>query len=431
MFLNTSNWVLLAPLAVVLYVGIRLGQGRNDIGNRSRSMAVIEGVIATIFVFGVIAVGVRMSWVTLAWCVVAGVACAVLRVKLRQLERMVLTESLVGVDTDESRGQVLREFAEESGGIGRAARRIVADLRKGVGVIDAMDRRRLVVGLYGRIRIRLIGLYGSRARDGQWESGEQPGRTTVWTLASVGAEVERITGRLFLVCPLLIILPLLHYFAVVGVPTFNSLSIEMSASGRNGPTSYFTWIDWYSSVIGVSVSGWVWVLAVEIALGLAFLILGTLWLFPGLGSQLGGRFLMAGYHRVACLLALSEILRHERDLGDALRRVPEVTRLKYLGVYFRRSADLLDAGQDVATALVRCRVLRPKEGARLRGLQDLTHIAWAIQKVGQQRAESMVRRLSIAVQAVVVTVVLVTGVIVGTLATGMFRLLVDMVESVM
>ncbi|RMF39064.1 MAG: hypothetical protein D6753_14675 [Planctomycetota bacterium] len=424
MFPYTSNWVLLAPLAVAIYIAMRLAQGRSDTGNRTAAVAAMEGVVASALVLALAAVGVRASGVMIGWIVVVGVCLVILSAKLRQLRRLVLMESLLGIDDDAARGRILRDFAEEAGWLGRVARRIANDLRKGTSLIDAMERNRVAVGLYGRLRLRLIGLYGKQAPDQSPEVGQRVGEDSEWTLASVGAEVERITGRLSILVPVVGFVWVMHaVFTLFVMNVFLPILNQMGLESRK----YFGWVEWYPLKDMTTPSQ---VAAAGIALSLIGVVLlgAAIWVFPGLLKLLGGRYLLSGYHRLACLLVLSETLRYERDLVAALNRVPEITRLRYLGVYFRRAAELIDGGHDVADALTRARVLKPGEAQSLQQSQSPASMAWAIGRIAQRRAERLVQRLNVLVQIVIVAATGACAVVAGLLAVAIFRALADWIH---
>ena len=83
----TSNWFVFFPLAFSLFVAIRLAEGSVDRRQTQLGQLAVRGLIGLLFLFAVLAVGLRASPLGLAWIGLLAVFAVVIAVKNRRLKR--------------------------------------------------------------------------------------------------------------------------------------------------------------------------------------------------------------------------------------------------------------------------------------------------------------------------------------------------------
>ncbi|MEO8268850.1 MAG: hypothetical protein ABI557_03960 [Aureliella sp.] len=432
----TSNWVIYFPLAVALFIALRLAEGSRDSGQRSLSLNFVRLLILNLFVFAFLGVGLRGNplgfiWLFLSFCLVM-----VLLWKRRRLERSaVLLTAMQAHDASQQMTVSESFWSENDGWLRRAAAGLRSDLVAGDSWHQSLETRKVALGIYEKLSLRLVAAYGP-----QTLAADAPNPSSAAQLSKqanlsrqdldmrtpfmVEAEIERLMGRMLLfVWVFLGMLPLAITLVFV-LPTIFRMLEEF---GQTAPPA----LQILGSVpASASVSTWVWLFAAML-IGFALFLLATLalWVFPQ-GLQLYPlRWLCGDYYQNAGFLALAHAIEHEPDLIAACRATSRLLPVKSVAHLYELAAHGLSAGYRPHEAFRNAGLLDRREAETCQLGLDGRKPGWCLQQLASWKIQRMLRRYSLLVQLLLVVFTLLLACVVGLVAVGLFQTLTDMVLS--
>ncbi len=466
----TSNWFIFFPLACSLFVALRLAEGSADLGGRSFGISFLRLVIATLFTFAVLAIGLRGNPLGVVWLFLAGFFAFILFWKHRRLERSSLLLTALQADDEAKQFSVSESFwFENRGWLRRVSNALRRDLGQGKTWWQALEERGAARGVYERLAVRLAAVYGQptptsatlveqrhlseRQGASRRFSREVPAASALPLTNQVNqqvpafsnrsaavqlfkrngsgdllkpleieAEVERLLGRLSIFAWVVVFLPLAMLAANIIFPSFQYL---FSTFGRPLPSVMSTIVDVCYSATNF---GWGAVLYV-LPLGLAAIILlaAVVWFFPQLLTTWPLRWLCRDYHRTAGFTAFAYALEHEPDLLSACQATSRLIALPRESTTYALAAHYLQAGQTPREAFLHAHLINRREFQAFGSGFDQRDPRWSLQQLANWKMLRMLRRYWIFVQWVVVAITLILAAIVGTLAVAMFQMLAEII----
>lgn len=430
----TSNWLIFFPLAVTLFVALRLAEGSRDSGQRSLSLNFVRLLILSLFVFAFFGVGLRSNPLGFIWLFLSCCLVIVLFWKRRRLERSaVLLTAMQAHDASQQMTVSESFWSENSGWLRRAAAGLRGDLLLGNSWHQSLEKRKVARGIYEKLALRLAAAYGPQtlAIDASSTSSraqviKQPTRSPpdldMRTPFMVEAEAERLMGRLLLFVWVFVgMFPLAAFLAFV-LPTIFKMLEEF---GQTTPPALLI----VGSIpAGSSMSVWGW-LAVTMLIGLAGFLLSALalWLFPQWLQRFPLRWLCSDYYQNAGFLALAHAIEHEPDLLNACRATTRLVPLESVAHLYELAAHGLASGYRPHEAFRNAGLLDPREAKICQLGLDGREPAWCLRQLASWKLQRMLRRYSLLVQLLVVLFTLLLACVVGLVAVGLFQTLSNMI----
>ncbi|MCC7337983.1 MAG: hypothetical protein IT422_23075 [Pirellulaceae bacterium] len=430
----TSNWFLFFPLAVTLFVALRLAEGSRDSGQRSLSLNFVRLLILSLFVFAFLGVGLRSNPLGLIWLFLCSCLVTVLFRKHRRLERSaVLLTALQALDASQQMTVSESFWSENRGWIRRTAGGLRSDLLLGNSWHQSLEKRKVARGVYEKLALRLAATYGpqNQATDAASPTNDvqasKPASDSLPNLDMrtpfmVEAEAERLMGRLLLFVWVFIgMAPLVVVLAFV-LPTIFKMLEEF---GQPIPAA----MQLLGSIpAGSSISLWGW-LAVATLIVFALFLLGAcvLWLFPQWLQRFPLRWLCGDYYKNVGFLALAHAVEREPDLIAACRATTRLVPLKSVAHRYELAAHGLAAGRRPHEAFRNAGLLDRREAETCQLGLDGREPAWCLQQLANWKLQRMLRRYSLLVQLLVVLFTLLLACVVGLVAVGLFQTLAQMV----
>ncbi len=418
----TSNWFIFYPLAFSLFVALRMAEGSADLGGRSFGISFLRLIIATMFAFAILAIGLRGNPLGMVWLLLAGFFSFILYWKHRRLERSSLLLTALQADNEAKQLSVCESFwYENRGWLRRVSKVLRKDLGQGKSWWRALEERRAARGIYERLTVRLADQYGRPTTTAPTRIKRQGSEELLKPLQIEG-EVEQLLGRLSIFAWVVVFMPLTVLAANFIFPTFSSIFSEFGA-----PLPSVA-----ATIIEVSYSaanfGWGAVLY-ALPLGLAAIILfaASVWFFPPLLQLWPLRWLCRDYQRTAGITAFAYALEHEPNLLSACQATARLIAIPHQSTSYALAAHYLQAGQAPRDAFLQAGLINRREFQAFGGGFDWHDPSWSLQQLANWKMQRMLRRYSIIVQWAVVAITLILAFIVGTLAVGMFQMLAQIV----
>ncbi len=430
----TSNWFLFFPLAVTLFVALRLAEGSRDSGQRSLSLNFVRLLILSLFVFAFLGVGLRSNPLGLIWLFLCSCLVTVLFRKHRRLERSaVLLTALQALDASQQMTVSESFWSENRGWIRRTAGGLRSDLLLGNSWHQSLEKRKVARGVYEKLALRLAATYGpqTQAADAASLSNDvqvskqatrPPPDLDMRTPFMVEAEAERLMSRLLLFVWVLTGMAPLSVLLVYVLPTIFQMLEEF---GQTVPPV----MQILRSISdGSSMSTWGW-LAVAMTIGFALFLLGVLvlWLFPQWLQRFPLRWLCNDYYQNVGFLALAHAIEYEPDLIAACRATTRLVPLKSVARLYELAAHGLTAGYRPHAAFRNAGLLGNREAETCQLGLDGREPAWCLQQLASWKLQRMLRRYSLLVQLLVVLFTLLLACVVGLVAIALFQTLAQMV----
>lgn len=419
MVLFTSNWLVLLPIAISLFVAMRLAQGSADQGRDSWFVLVLRSLIALLLLFAMLSFGLRGNIVSTVWIGLVIVFGFVLFWKSRRLERAAVLQAILSASGPEQQVFVLTHLrAENQGWVHRVAGRLRRDLGLGLRLDHALERQGVALGVYEKIAVRLRAAYGIDARS-------QGGKSNIEAAIApheVEAEGERLLGRLVIFSWTIVIAPIIALIMTFIVPTFKEMFEEFGLQLPAATRVMIATGD-FSTRFGL-----VYLFALlPLVLSVAVVLLFSVWLFPSLLKLPLFRWACRDYHRTAGFHALTYTLDREATLPNALRAAAELVPISHVSERFSVTAGYLDDGMSLGDALLKTGLLSKKEREALGSGIDRHNPTWGLRQLSSWKTQRMLERYSIIVQIAIVVVTLLIAVVVGTVALGLLSALIEMI----
>lgn len=404
-----SNWLLLYPIAFSLFVAMQLSEATADGRKVSIGVQALRSTIFVLFMFALIAVGCRTSFLSVVWAVMFGVMAIVLIIKQSRLNRAAVTMTILGCRDLPQIHRAAAFFAEEHGGfLGRRLRKFQYQLGNGIPWSRALEIAGFSKGSYERLATRLAARFGPSANTSR--DLNAPIRIEI--------EMERLLSRLSLLVWILFFGPIFALYQMVVVPTLLRMMQEFESevpSALVAMSSFesFGWLFGFLAFFAI------------VFFGFALL----LWMFPWLTSKMPFRLFCGAYYRCLGFVALSRVSEHTADLTDACRQTAEIVPLRHIAVQFRTAVACLERGQSPADSFSTARLVRGSRLGDFSSILDTTGVAWATSQLATVEVERMLYRYSLVIQFLVVTFTLIFAVLVGLIAVGMLQALSSMILS--
>ncbi|MCA9131617.1 MAG: type II secretion system F family protein [Planctomycetales bacterium] len=423
-----ANWFVLFPTALCLLVALRLAEGKADRRGQGLGTLAVRALIAMLFTFSVLAVGLRSSPLSIPWLLLMTVFAGIVWRKNRRLEQAAMLYTALGVKEPSNQAWLADSFYRENRGWVRSrAAALGRELARGQSWWTALERQGIAQGLYDKLAVRLTARYG----EPQAVQPEAIGDAEVLAPLQIEAEAERLLGRLFFFSWALLLFPILGVFLAVVVPTLDQLSRESglqlppllraSLAVRDSATT-FGWSNNLLSLITLLLI----TLGILAAIGLGL----ALWLYPRLLQRRPLRWLCRDYYRNLGFTALARALEHEPDLLRACQATAELVPLPHLSVRYTAAAQRLSQGATPREALRKSGLLSRREFQVMALGFDNSNPAWSLKQLGTWKTARMLSRYSLLVQLAVVVLTLLLGAIVGGLAIGTVQTLCNLILAI-
>jgi len=404
-----SNWLLLYPVAFSLYVAMQLSEATSDGRKVSVGVQVVRSTIFVLFMFALLAIGCRTSFLSFVWAVLFGIMGIVLLIKQSKLNRAAVTMTVLGCRDVPQVHRVAAFFAEEHGGLlGRKLRQLRLQLGRGTPWSHALEVTGFCNGSYERLATRLAARFGPSPSSS--EDLNAPIRVEI--------EMERLLSRLSMLVWILFFGPIFALYQAVVVPTLFRMLQEFDVVTPPA----------LDAIRSFNSLGWLFSCAALFAIfffGCALL----LWMVPRLTSQMPFRLFCGAYYRCLGFVALSRVSEHTVDLTEACRQTAEIVPVKHIAAQFRTAVTCLERGQSPANAFAAARLVRGNRLGDFSSILDTTGVAWATNQLATVEVERMLYRYSLVIQFLVVVFTLIFAVLVGLVAVGMFQALASMIQS--
>lgn len=417
-----SNWFMLFPVAFSLFVGLRLAECSVDRGQPTLGVLTIRVMIALLFAFSLLAVGLRASALSLTWMVLLALFAFVIFWKNRRLERSAMLYTALGTVEPADQAAVAEFFRRENRGwVRRKATRLGRSLATGLSWWLALETLGIAKGVYERLAVRLQQQYGPQATKELQVGFHRMRSQEMLAPLQIEAEAERLLGRLLIFSWVVFLVPLVSMMMMFILPTFKEMFEEF---GLELPPVMLAVI-----AVADGVGGWG---AVVFGL-LSLLILLTaglgllLWIFPQWMQLPGLRWLGRDYYRNVGYAAFARSLEQHPDLIQACVATENLVCIANVSQNYAHAAQLLRGGMSPSDAFVGARILSRRETQQL-GLDDRDP-SWGLQQMANWKATRMLARYSAVVQSLVVGLTLLLALIVGAVAVGFIQSLSTMIWS--
>ncbi len=418
----SSNWIVFFPIAFSLFVAMRLAGGRVDDGRQSIGLLAARSLVFMLFAFSLLAAGLRVSLMSLIWCVFVAALVVVLHLKNRKLERSAVLMTALSTDDLPQRQLLTRALANENTGwAGRKGAALVRDLARGADWGTALEYRGIAKGVYEKLAVRLDKRYGKH-QPGQ---AERNGPEAVEPM-QIEAEAERTIGRLMMFSWCVVVVPVVALIMTFIVPTFEEMFEEF---GLDLPTTMSLVISVSDVVTSFGVVSLLGLSVIQVGL---FLCIGTcalLWLFPRLTLVPPIRWLCRDYYRNVGFAALSHAIGQERDLIDACRATAELVPVTHISDRYRTASELLIGGATPVGAFVSAGLLSGREAQAVGTCFESRDLAWGLKQLASWKVAGMLRWYASVVQVLVVSLTLLVAVVVGALSIGVIQTLSEMISA--
>ncbi len=404
-----SNWLLLYPVAFSLYVAMQLSEATADGRKVSVGVQVVRSTIFILFMFALLAVGCRTSFLSTTWAVMLCVLGTVLLIKQSRLNRAAVTMTVLGCRDLTQIHRAAAFFAEEHGGrLGKRLHQFRLQLGQGVSWSHALEMAGFCKGSYERLATRLAARFGPSPNTSQ----------DLTAPIRVEIEMERLLSRLSMLVWILFFGPIFVLYHIIVVPTLFKMLAEF---GVQIPPAL-------QAIRSINSFGWLFALMALVAI-VFFAFAFFLWLFPRMTSRMPFRLFCGAYYRCLGFVALSRVAEHTADLTDACRQTAEIVPVGYIATQFRTAVTCLERGQSAADAFATARLVRTNRLGDFSSILDTAGLAWATSQLASVEVERMLYRYSLVIQFLVVVFTLLFAMLVGLVAVGMFQALSSMIQA--
>ena len=419
MFFQTSNCLILVPIALSLFVAVRLSLGSVDDAKRSWMLNAVQGSIVLMLLIGVFALGVRAHRTAVAWPVLLAIAGFIVLWKRRRLERDAMLQMALQADGLEKQQALATYLAEHNvGWLRRRARELQEDLAAGVSWFMALEMRGVAQGVFERLALRMQHLFGKQKE-------EKTAPSHALSPMHVEMEAERLFGRMMVLFWFVKVGPVLGLMAWFILPTFvemfDEFGIEMTRSMQ-----LLVWLsDLLASYFGVAIFLFVWWILMFSGIALA------IWLFPAVLQMPVFRWLTGRYYYGAGFVALSRALMEEKKLPEAFDCCGRLVPVGFVAAKFRQTAERLRSGEELAAALQRSGAVPKREmelfTGNVVGVDLARDPVWGLRQLAAWKVERMLALYSLVVQFCVFLVTILTGLAIGFFGLAVISSLAELI----
>ncbi len=423
----TSNWFIFFPLAFSFFISLRLAQGSGDLGQSSFGANVVRILIAVLFVFSGLAVGLRASIFGFVWLILLSFFGGLLYWKNRRQERSALLLAALRASTPALQLALAESFwSENRGWLRRRAMSLRHDILSGVGWATTLERHKIAHSVYECLAVRLVSKYGPSSQFTARSSPESSRRQLegeLLTPLQMEAEVERLLGRLFIFSWIVIVFPLIAMIMMFIVPTFKQIFEEFGIS-LPPVMAFVVLVADATSQFGSLIA----LILTPLLIAMAGLVV-LLWFFPKALQRYPFRWLCSDYYRNAGFAALSHTVERESNLALACGAASRLLDIEDISRQYQQAADLLSSGLKPQDAFLRSNILSQKELTAFQIGFDHRDPRWCLQQLANWKIARMFERYSMLVQFAIVVLTLIMAAVIGSVAVGVIQVLSTMVTS--
>lgn len=417
MIVFSSNILLLFPVAMSLFVVLKIAQGAKDSQGTSFAEYLVRGLLIAMFLFSTFAVGFRTNVLAIAWSLLVVGLLFVLYWKNRRLRRSAVLLTSMNADDLAERQFVADAFVNEShGSTRRRAKRLRRNLAIGMPWAEAVENSGIAKGVFERLALRLQARYGRKQNC-------DDGDSLIAQAGHIESEAERLLGRLTLFSWIILIMPAISFFLFFIVPSINNMFEEF---GLQLPPAFL----FVSSSSSASKFGIPILIGAIVFLLFSTLVVGMLlWMFPSFLQANPFRLLCRDYFRNVGFVALASAIEHENDLATACEDASELIPLEFLSAGYSLAGESIRKGMPLSLALHSAKILTQREQERCIVALDSHNPAWGFRQFALQRCERMLQRYSVLSQILFIVLTLVAAAVVGLFSVSFIQVLSTLILS--
>ena len=404
-----SNLLILYPVAFSLFLALQLSEASADGRKATVGVQFVRSMIFVLFIFVLLAIGCRVSVLSILWIIIFGVMGVLLMFRQARLNRSAVAMTLLACD---NRSQIQRAtafFAEDnSGSLGRRLNRLQRYLTLNMPWSTALEVSGFCRSSYESLLARLTERFGRSQKLTEDLNG--PLRIEI--------ELERMLARMSALTWIALFGPVFLLYRSVILPLFIRTLTELEVIVPE-------------SLLLLSEDGWTGSIATLVSLvTLAFFLVGVLiWMFPVLTLYYPFRLFSAAYFRCLGFVAFARVSERVPELVNACRETASVVSVKHIAERFEVAATALERGHAPANALVLAGLVKEHQLGDFTSILQASDVSWATRQLAHAEVERMLRRYSLAIQFLVVLFSLTFGFLVGLIGFGMFQALTVMIHS--
>jgi type IV pilus assembly protein PilC len=419
------EWILVAwPTLILLGLGLRMAL-RLCYG--ARGPAVNDPIYDFISLVSWVLIGLGLipamvasiySFIGLIILIIASVSLVEIVVQHRAAQRRSVC-SLLGLYLARRMhldASVLMSTYSLRGIVGRAARRMFADLDKGVPLATAVSQhpRALPRGAVAYVGSGAT-IQAEAAALKELNRSDEREITTLWRSC-----MDRL---LYLCCVLVVLVGVLVFLMIKIVPVFRDIFQEF---GLNLPAMTELAIsvsDYFVTFLAVPTLI-VLPMAIFSALVVAILLICDVPILEFVGDELFRN------RRNADILRILAVAADERQpLSQVLDWLAVVYPSSVASGRLGLAAESVRAGGVWQDALARQRLIRPAEAALLKSAEQTGNLPWALRNVADRRERQSIYRMTVALQVVYPMVIILLGCVVAFFVVSLFIPTITLIQN--
>lgn len=407
-----ANWTVFFPIALSLFVAMRLTVGSIDSSRPTLYRAVSSALVTLLLVLSIVGICCRFGPLSLIWLIAVGGMLIVLAIKHRDLKRSAFLLTLFNCAEQPSTVFTLASSfaAENSGWLRRRCQRLKSVLQRTGDWGMATEAAGLVRGARQRLALRLfsrLGKHGLIRREIQFGHASE---------GLVDSLLMRLLVALLSGWGLIIVSLLLIFI----FPTFAKMQQEF-----NNEESYALAALQEHQELALLLSNSVPAVLTLIACGVSIV-----YLFPNLLAKRPLVWFFRSYYRALTFLGLAEIADDDQPLNNIFRKLAEIHPVSIESNKLARVARQIEQGMTARNAFRKTGFLNRSEARLLELALEQHHAGWTFRQLGEICMERCLRRYSVIVQVVMVLITLVIAAVVGVFAWATLEFLTSLIESI-
>ena len=407
---SLANWVLFFPIAVTVFIAMRITGGGAVRSEHALFRNTIELLIKLSIVIAIVGICCRASMVGTLWIFLVLGSLVVIAIKNREMMRSAFLLTLFHCAHQSNHVQTIaRSFVDENQGwLKRRCLRLLRTLSLTSDWGQAVEVAGLVRGTRHKLAIRMLSRYGN------------PGLVRHQMVHGDAADnfVETLIGRLCLMLVSLKCLVIVMMIETFIIPTFVKLFQEFSAEL---PFMLRWFNSYYSEISALAI-------VVPLFALCAMGVLCLLYAFPNALTFGPQRWLLLSYFRALTFEALGETCKAGTNLVDAIRQVASVHPVDWESRGLMRAAKRIEAGMNPGAAFRAAWVAGRREAAMLDSSLNRQDLSKIFAQLGTQRFDRCMIWYAWIAQIGVVLFVFALAIVVGSLAYAVISALSEMIK---
>lgn len=300
--------------------------------------------------------------------------------------------------------------------VGRAARRMFAELDSGVPLATAVSRHQRALPR-GAIAYVASGatIQAEAAVLKELSRTDEREFTTIWRSC-----MDRL---LYLCCVLVVLVVVLAFLMIRIVPVFRDIFQEFDLSLPAMTELAISISEYFVTFLGVPT------LVFAVIFLLSAFVVGILLLCDVPVVQIVGDEVFRN-RRYADILRILAVAADERQpLIAVLERLSRVHPSLVVSGRLALAAESVRAGGSWQDALTRQRLLQPAEAALLKSAEQTGNLAWALRSVADRRERKSIYRMTAALHILYPIVIVFLGCVVGFFVVSLFIPVISLIQS--